>query len=172
MKNVKGDILEVAVGSGLQQKYYDWNTITSYIGIDLSDEMMSIAGTRIPESNRLSSSFKTMDAKSLEFPDNTFDSVIDTFSLCVIDDPQQAVKEMTRVVKPKTGRIILLENTLSDNTILGAFQQLTEPIITPFSKGCRWDVNVPQIAKSNGLKLVEPSISTALGTLRLDVYSK
>lgn len=172
MESVKGDVLEVAVGSGLQNQYYDWIIITKYVGVDLSDEMMSIARMRIPESNKILSSFKTMDAKSLQFPDNSFDSVIDTFSLCVIDDPQQAVKEMTRVVKPNSGRIILLENTLSDNAILGMFQQITEPLITPFSKGCRWNVNVPQIAKSNGLNLVEPPVSTALGTLRLDVYSK
>ena len=74
--------------------------------IDLSIEMMDIAKARIPTEKLLVSSFEVMDAKALAFKDNIFDSVIDTFSLCVIDDPTQAVKEMARVVKPKTGRYL------------------------------------------------------------------
>ena len=66
--------------------------------------MMDIAKSRIPKDKTSISSFEVMDAKSLNFQDNSFDSVIDTFSLCVIDDPYQAVKEMARVVKPTTGR--------------------------------------------------------------------
>jgi ubiquinone/menaquinone biosynthesis C-methylase UbiE len=51
-----------------------------------------------------------MNAEKLSFLDNSFDTVIDTFSLCVIPDPKSAIVEMARVVKP-TGRVILLENT-------------------------------------------------------------
>ena len=51
-----------------------------------------------------------MNAEKLSFLDNSFDTVIDTFSLCVVPDPESAIVEMARVVKP-TGRVILLENT-------------------------------------------------------------
>jgi len=35
-----GDVLEVAIGTGLQLGYYDWSRIKSYKGIDSSQEML------------------------------------------------------------------------------------------------------------------------------------
>ena len=34
---VSGDVLEVAVGTGLQSQYYTWPRLTSFVGIDLSE---------------------------------------------------------------------------------------------------------------------------------------
>ena len=66
--------------------------------------MMSIAKLRVPHDKLPVSNFQVMDAKTLNFKENSFDAVIDTFSLCVIDDPDAAVKEMARVIKPVSGR--------------------------------------------------------------------
>jgi len=38
-----GDILEVAIGTGLQLPYYDWSKINSFVAIDSSKEMLNIA---------------------------------------------------------------------------------------------------------------------------------
>lgn len=34
-------------------------------------------------------------------------------------------------------RVVLVENSVSTNSLLANIQDVTEPIITPFSKGCR-----------------------------------
>lgn len=67
--------------------------------------------------------------------------------------------------------MVLVENTRSDVPLLGVFQDLTEPVVTPFSKGCRWNTDVEQLATRAGLKL-EYSHKVDLGTLMLGVYSK
>jgi methyltransferase OMS1 len=55
------------------------------------------------------------------FASSSFDSVVDSFSLCVIPDPLAALKEMARVVRPG-GRVLLLEHARSDNPLLGLYQ--------------------------------------------------
>lgn len=52
--------------------------------------------------------FTQVDAMDLRaFPENSFDTVVDTFGLCSIADAERALLEMQRVCKPD-GRIILL----------------------------------------------------------------
>src|SRR6266545_476243 len=49
------------------------------------------------------------DAQALAFPDNSFDTVVCTFSLCAIPDDRQAVAEMRRVLRPG-GRLLLADH--------------------------------------------------------------
>lgn len=44
---VHGDVLEVAMGTGIQLQHYDWSRIGSFAGIDLSEGMLSIAREKI-----------------------------------------------------------------------------------------------------------------------------
>jgi hypothetical protein len=68
-------------------------------------------------------------------------------------------------------RVVLLENSISTNPFLARIQDITEPLITPMSKGCRWNVDVPSLASEAGLeKLTSTSIQE--GTIMLDAYTK
>ena len=171
----RGDVLEVAIGTGLQSSFYDWSAINSFTGVDESSSMLEEARRRLdspPNRSDRPYTLTQMDVKALDFPDGAFDTVVDTFSLCVIDEPERAIKEMARVVKRGEGRVVLVENLRSDNPVLGAFQDVTEPIISASSKGkCRWNVDVERIAKASGLN-IEVSERGAGGTLALLVLRK
>ena len=59
--------------------------------------------------------------EALDLPSSSFDSVVDTFSLCVYSDPSKALQEIARVVKPE-GQVLLLEHSRSTFSPLGWYQ--------------------------------------------------
>ena len=96
---------------------------------------------------------------------------MDTFSLCVIENPGAALAEMRRVLKPG-GRALLVEHSKSTTApLLGAYQDLTGPAVKALAKGCAWNQDVVGLAKAAGLTVVkaEPSLLGILTTLELKV---
>ena len=169
---VSGDVLEVAVGTGLQVKYYNPNTLKSFTGVDQSQGMLKQAENKLASTlSTVSTRLRQMDAEQLQFNDDSFDTVVDTFSMCVIPRPESAIKEMIRVAKP-SGLVVLLENTRSDNKLLGLFQDATEPAITKLSKECRWNTDIKKITEQNLNVRQIATKSIAGGTVQLNVYQK
>lgn len=64
-------------------------------GIDISQEMIDIANTRVP-----TGTFKVADAEALPFEDNSFDAATCGYGIIHLPNPENALREMARVVKP------------------------------------------------------------------------
>jgi ubiquinone/menaquinone biosynthesis C-methylase UbiE len=64
-------------------------------GIDLAPAMIEEARRRFPNAE-----FREGDAEALDFPDASFDAVICPFGLLHLDEPDRAVAEAFRVLKP------------------------------------------------------------------------
>ena len=104
-----GNTLEVAVGTGLNLPHYQDDL--PYTGLDLSPDMLKIARERASALGR-EVDLKEGDAHALPFANDSFDSVVCTFSLCNIPDPRKAVAEMKRVLRPG-GTLILVDHIRS-----------------------------------------------------------
>jgi ubiquinone/menaquinone biosynthesis C-methylase UbiE len=100
----QGKVLDVAAGIGGNFPYLPRES--EIIAIDLSPGMLDKARARAKELG-LKVTFQVMDAEALDFPDDTFDTVISSLSTCTFPDPIKALREMARVVKPD-GQILLL----------------------------------------------------------------
>ena len=153
--NNEGDVLELAVGTGLNLRAYDANRVKTYTAIDLSPGMLARAKARaetlaLGEKAR----FEEADATALPFDDGSFDVVVDTFSLCVIEDPSAALREVRRVLRSK-GRAVLIEHSKSDVGALGAYQDLTSAPVKRMSKGCVWNQDVESLVRQSGMRVVK-----------------
>ena len=98
--------------------------------------------------------FVRADAAALPFPDGSFDTVLDTFSLCVLGGAAPAVlAEVARVLRP-AGRALLLEHSRSGNALLGAYQDATAGAVAAAGKGCAWNQDVAALLDGARLRVL------------------
>lgn len=118
-------ILEVGVGTGKNFPYYPEAAQTT--AIDFSEKMIKRAKERASE-HKVKVSLHQMDVQRLEFEDETFDTVLDSFVFCSVPDPTLGLREVKRVCK-SGGKVILLEHVLSANRIIALLMKLTNPFV-------------------------------------------
>ena len=83
--------------------------------IDLSEEMLKIAKRHITDADLTDRiTLEYVDAKTLPYPDNTFDGLISNSIVHHIHDAMEALKEMGRVVKPNG--VVLIRDLIRPET--------------------------------------------------------
>jgi ubiquinone/menaquinone biosynthesis C-methylase UbiE len=87
--------------------------------------MLDIARQRATELGR-PVQLHVADAEALGFPDECFDTVVCTLSLCCVADDRKTVAEMKRVLRPG-GRLVLLDHVISDVAWVRALQRILQP---------------------------------------------
>ena len=123
-----GDVLELAGGTGLNLGHYPSDVRLT--GIEFSPAMLDVAKRRAAELGR-AADLRLGDAEQLEFDDESFDTVVCTYSLCTIPDDRRAVGEAARVLRPG-GRLVLAEHVRSPVRLIRAGQRLLEPLMVRF----------------------------------------
>jgi SAM-dependent methyltransferase len=113
-------------------------------GIDLSENMVSIAQRVAAARGEGNVDFRTMDCSDLKFPDGTYDAAISSFGFQIFTDPEKAASEAFRVLRPG-GRIAVSVWSTGDrvpwiHAIIGPMLEHAEPdeagyLPTPYETG-------------------------------------
>lgn len=100
-------VLDVACGTGeFERLILNENPAQQMVGVDISDEMLAIARQKLQHYPNVD--FQLASASALPFSDASFDTVISANAFHYFDDPNAALKEMQRVLKP-SGNLIILD---------------------------------------------------------------
>jgi ubiquinone/menaquinone biosynthesis C-methylase UbiE len=115
--HIKGPrVLEVSFGTGYLLCQYASRFDTT--GVDYNPRMLEMARRRL-SARGVQARLLQGDAHALPFPDNTFDSLVNTDAFTLYRDPQRAMSEFHRVLAPG-GRLVLMEyNYPKDRNWLG-----------------------------------------------------
>ena len=109
------DVLDVGCGTGfLASRFAELGH--SVAGIDLAPRMIDQARRKAEEANQ-QIDFRVGDAAALEYPDEHFDWVAARHVIWNLPDPQRAVEEWLRVLRPG-GRLALIEGKWAYNEAL------------------------------------------------------
>jgi ubiquinone/menaquinone biosynthesis C-methylase UbiE len=142
-------ILEVAVGTGtLFEKILRLNPAGSNEGIDLSEEMLARARTRLDQSGASGYVLKTGDAYHLEYSDASFDVILNNYMFDLIPERDFAVilSEFKRVLRPG-GRIVLV-NMTKGSYFFNAIWEWLYKIWPTLLGGCRGIELAPYLEKA------------------------
>lgn len=144
-----GKVLEIAVGTGKNLPYYPKGC--QITGVDISRAMLEIARRRADRIG-LNIAFQVMDGEALAFPDQHFNTVVSSLTLCTFPKPKAALREMARVCRTE-GRILLLEHGRSNREWLGRWQDRRADRHEE-RLGCRWNRKPLDLVRQAGLKLI------------------
>lgn len=104
---IKGDIvLEISFGNGYLMSQYASNKLEIY-GVDYNMKMVETARNRL-EKKGLDIHLIKGNVENLPFPDNSFDTIINTMAFTGYPDGKKALSEIKRVLKPG-GRLLLVD---------------------------------------------------------------
>lgn len=95
-------VLDIAAGTGDQSIFAARRVEPggSVLATDISAEMLNIAARFAQLEGFTNITTRVMDAEQLDLEDNAFDAVICRLGLMLIPHPQQALREIRRVLKP------------------------------------------------------------------------
>lgn len=123
---VGGRVLEVGVGTGISLPLYDRRL--KLTGIDIADAMLDKARDRVREAKLDNvEQLAVMDAEHLLFEDDSFDVVVAQYVVTAVPDPEAALDEFVRVLKPG-GEIVITTRIGAEKGMRGGIEKALMPI--------------------------------------------
>lgn len=176
-----GNVLEIGAGTGLNLYRYNPSLVTSLTLLDISWGMLQQAQERLQDDPLLQRQWKDIPIQWVQadattelvstFGRATFDTVVDSFSLCVMgeDGAKQCLDQLRQVVKPQqaSGKLLLLENSRSTNPLLAKYQDVTATTAAlAGGKGCVYNQDVRAMLDATQGIVVEKEVAFAAGLFR------
>jgi SAM-dependent methyltransferase len=144
---LRGQVLEIGFGSGLNVRFYP-SEVTGVSAVEPSD-----VAWRLSEPRRRGSDVPVrrsgLDGQHLAEADASHDAALVTFSLCTIEDPALALREVRRVVRPG-GRLHFLEHGLAPEARTQRWQRRLDPVERRVAGGCHLTRDVPALLAGEG----------------------
>lgn len=139
IENLKGEILEVGVGTGVNFEHYGHGA--SVLGIEPSPHMIRIAHLkkdRFDPAKDISLHTTGMGHPEMDHlvQPASLDAIVSTLVLCTVPDVEGSIKNFYDWLKPG-GRLVVLEHIRSHKHIHGKIQDLLTPFWMQLAEGCQ-----------------------------------
>lgn len=132
LPQARGRVLEIGAGTGLNLAFYEG--IDAWTGVEPDPHMRERAQPRLAQAP-FPTELLADGAEALPFEDGVFDTVVATWVLCTIPDPESAARELRRVVKDD-GLLIFAEHTRAPCAVTHGVQRAIDPVWKRFAGGC------------------------------------
>jgi len=163
-----GSVLEVGVGTGLSLEHY--GPQMQVTGIDFSQDMLDKAIAKVQQLGlKQVRALRQMDARSLDFPDGSFDTVTAMHVLSVVPEPEKVMAEIARVCRPG-GKVVITNHFARERGALAALERVFAPLANTI--GWHSDFPIDRVLQERSLVLEERRSLPPLGMMTFLVLGK
>jgi len=152
LRSVDGRILEIGFGSGLNLPHYP-RSVSQLVSVDPNPGMGRYTAKQIAESD-IDVDRQVLSGESLPMPDDSFDTVVSTWTLCSIVNIEQALAEVKRVLKPG-GHFVFLEHGLSPDKEVSRWQHRLNGLQKVIGDGCHLNRDMRKLIGDAGFSQLE-----------------
>ncbi len=150
LAETQGHVLEVGFGNGLNLRHYP-DAVHDIVGIDPSPMADRLARKEVSRYGK-PVAIHTGSAEAMPFENATFDTVTMTWTLCTIPDPQLALAEIKRVIKPD-GRLHFVEHGRSPDPGVARWQRRLNGLQRFIGGGCNLDRKIDDLIAGAGFRM-------------------
>jgi ubiquinone/menaquinone biosynthesis C-methylase UbiE len=152
LAGASGEVLEIGFGSGLNLACYP-SHVRKITAIEPNAGMNRLAERHLKQTS-MAVDLQPLSGERLPLPDDSFDCVVSTFTLCSIDHVEQALREAFRVLRPG-GHFLFLEHGLSPDTAIQKWQRRLNWLQMRLGDGCRLDRDMKSLVASQPFSSTE-----------------
>jgi ubiquinone/menaquinone biosynthesis C-methylase UbiE len=152
LREARGRVVEIGAGTGLNLPHYP-DAIYELVLTEPGEAMAGRLRARLRAAG-LGDEIVRAEAEALPFADGSVDTVVSTIVLCTVEDPDQALREVVRVLRPG-GELLFIEHVRSDSERLARWQ---DRLMRPWRRvalGCHCNRRTVDLLRAHGLELVE-----------------
>ncbi|HEX6982465.1 MAG TPA: class I SAM-dependent methyltransferase [Balneolaceae bacterium] len=150
--DVSGRVLEIGPGTGANLEYYPKDI--SLIGLEPSPFMQHYLKEKAKQFKQ-EIEIITGTAENIPLSDDSVDAVVSTLVLCSVDNPDDTLSEIKRVLKPG-GQFLFMEHVAApEGTSLRKAQRWVEPLWKHMADGCHPDRETWEAIENAGFDYVE-----------------
>ena len=130
---LEGQLVEIGFGTGLNLNHLP-AAVTGVYAVEPSPVAMGLARRRTPDFDARVT-HAGLDGGSIDLGDESCDGALSTFTLCTVADPQRALAEIHRILRPG-GRFHFLEHGLAPEESTRRWQRRLDPWERRLADGC------------------------------------
>ena len=128
LAGLSGEVIEVGAGNGLNFSHYPPG-VKRVVAVEPEPRLRALAEQQAPTAP-VPVEAHDGRAEQLPFPDASFDAAVVCLTLCSVADPQAAIAELHRVLRPG-GQLRFFEHVQADSPAMRRVQRVLDATVWP-----------------------------------------
>jgi ubiquinone/menaquinone biosynthesis C-methylase UbiE len=150
LSRAAGRVIEIGTGPGFNFRYYP-ETVTEVVATE-PDPYMLRRARRVAGDGHSRIRLRPARAENLPFEDGSFDVAVSTLVLCSVQQPDRALSQIRRVLRPG-GTLLFIEHIRSEDPRIARWQDRLQPLWGYIAGGCHANRDTEPTIREAGFEI-------------------